>query len=234
MFNRIVFLFWLDVHSSRLLSQSQGWEEQSWILTPLCFCPLLFSPISLFSSPPRWHPSTLPPTSNLTSNFWWGLTYLNQGNLGPELKLQNHLWGKSLLHRFGERSKLLSHFKRASQVPLAVNNQSANAGGIRDVSSIPDLGSSPGGGHGNPFQYSYLETPMDRRAWWATVQRVAKIQTRLKRKKGCGTCLEVQWLRLCLRMQGVWVWSLVGELRSHMPCGQKNQNTGKKKKEVIL
>ena len=34
-----------------------------------------------------------------------------------------------------------------------------------------------------------------------------------------GTSLEVQWLRLCLPMQGMWVWSLVGELRSHMPCG---------------
>ena len=38
----------------------------------------------------------------------------------------------------------------------------------------------------------------------------------------------VQWLRLCLPVQGVWVWSLVGELKSHMPCGQKNQNIKQK------
>ena len=41
-----------------------------------------------------------------------------------------------------------------------------NAGNIRDVSSIPGLGKSPGGEHGNPLQYSYLENnPMDKGAW---------------------------------------------------------------------
>ena len=46
-----------------------------------------------------------------------------------------------------------------------------NAG---DPSSIPGLGRSPGEGNGNPFQYSYLESPMDRGAWWATVHRIAE------------------------------------------------------------
>ena len=41
-------------------------------------------------------------------------------------------------------------------------------------SSIPGSGRSPGKGNGNPFQYSCLGNPMDRRAWQATVQRVAK------------------------------------------------------------
>ena len=52
---------------------------------------------------------------------------------------------------------------------------------MRDMSSIPGLGRSLGGGHGNPLQYSCLENPMDRGAWWATVHRVAKSQTQLKR-----------------------------------------------------
>ena len=52
---------------------------------------------------------------------------------------------------------------------------------MRDMSSIPGLGRSLGGGHGNPLQYSCLENPMDRGAWWATVNRVAKSQTQLKR-----------------------------------------------------
>ena len=43
-----------------------------------------------------------------------------------------------------------------------------------DVSSIPGLGRSPRGGHGNPLHYSCLENPMDRGDWWATVHRVAK------------------------------------------------------------
>ena len=54
-------------------------------------------------------------------------------------------------------------------------------GDIRDPGLIPGLGRSPGGRHGNPFQYSCLENPMDRGAWWATVHRVTKSQTRLQR-----------------------------------------------------
>ena len=57
----------------------------------------------------------------------------------------------------------------------------ANAADIRDRGSIPGLGRSPGGGHGTPLQYSCLEQPMDRGAWWATVHGVTKTQTRLKR-----------------------------------------------------
>ena len=45
-----------------------------------------------------------------------------------------------------------------------------------DLSSIPGLGRSPGGGHGNPLQYSSLENPIDRGAWWATVHGVVKSQ----------------------------------------------------------
>ena len=51
-----------------------------------------------------------------------------------------------------------------------------NAG---DLGSIPGLRRSPGGGHGNPLQYSCLENPMDRAAWWATVHAVTKSQTQL-------------------------------------------------------
>ena len=56
----------------------------------------------------------------------------------------------------------------------------ANAGDIRDMTSVPGLGRSPGAGHGKPFQYSCLENPMDRGAWWATVHRVSNSQTGLK------------------------------------------------------
>ena len=63
---------------------------------------------------------------------------------------------------------------------LVVKNPPANTGDMRDVYSIPGSGRSPGGGHGNPLQYSCLETPIDRGAWWATVHRVAKSWTRLK------------------------------------------------------
>ena len=55
-----------------------------------------------------------------------------------------------------------------------VRNPPANAGDARDVGAIPGLGRSSGGGQGNPLQYSCLENPMDRGAWWATVHGVAK------------------------------------------------------------
>ena len=60
-----------------------------------------------------------------------------------------------------------------------VKNPPANAEDIRDVVSVPGLGRSPGGGHGNPLRYSCLENFMDRGAWQATVHRVTKSQTRL-------------------------------------------------------
>ena len=62
-----------------------------------------------------------------------------------------------------------------------VKNPPTKAGGRRDVSSIPGLGRSPGREHDNPFQYSCLENPMDRGDWQATLYRVTKSWTRLKR-----------------------------------------------------
>ena len=50
---------------------------------------------------------------------------------------------------------------------------------VGDLGSIPELGRSPGGGKGYLLQYSSLENPMDRGAWWATVHGVAKTWTRL-------------------------------------------------------
>ena len=61
-----------------------------------------------------------------------------------------------------------------AQVMLMVKNPPANAGNIKDLISILGVGRSPGGGNGNPLQYSCLENPMDRGSWQATVHRVAK------------------------------------------------------------
>ena len=54
--------------------------------------------------------------------------------------------------------------QRLSNMVLVVKNPDANAGDIRDASSVPELGRSPGGGHGNPLQNSCLENPVDRGA----------------------------------------------------------------------
>ena len=62
----------------------------------------------------------------------------------------------------------------ASQAVLVVKSLPANAGDIRDVGLVPELGRSPGGGPGNLLQYSCLENPMDRGAWQAIVHGVTK------------------------------------------------------------
>ena len=65
---------------------------------------------------------------------------------------------------------------RTSQVVLVVKNPPANPGDIRDLGSIPGLGRSPGGGHGNPLWYSCLGNPMDRGAWQTIGHMVTKNQ----------------------------------------------------------
>ena len=103
----------------------------------------------------------------------------------------------------------------------------ANAEEIRDVGSIPGLGRSPGGGHGNPLWYSCLENPMDREVWWATVHSVTKSQTRLKRLSTHAlvctkNCLE-SWghsnKSRTLSSQSLYSWGLFGG--SHYSASRK-------------
>ena len=68
--------------------------------------------------------------------------------------------------------------KCTSQVVPVIKKPPTN---VRDSGSIPGSGRSPGGGHGDPLQYSCLENPLDRGAWRATVHRVTQSWTRLKR-----------------------------------------------------
>ena len=58
-----------------------------------------------------------------------------------------------------------------------VKNPPVNAGDIRDAGLIPGLGRSPGEGNGNPLQYSCLENPKDRGAWWTAVHGIAELDT---------------------------------------------------------
>ena len=69
---------------------------------------------------------------------------------------------------------------RAPQVALVVKNPPASTGDIRDTGWIPESRRSLGRGYGNPLQYSCLEYPMDRGAWWPRVPGVAQSQTLLR------------------------------------------------------
>ena len=64
---------------------------------------------------------------------------------------------------------------------LVVKSPPVNAGDIRDMNLVPDWGRYPGGGHGNPVQYSCLKNPKDRGAWKGADHRVTKNWTQLKR-----------------------------------------------------
>ena len=77
----------------------------------------------------------------------------------------NILWNEL----FGQRV-FATRFPDGSEVKASA----CNAG---DLGSIPGLGRPPGEGNGNPLQYSCLENPMDRGAWWAAVHGVAKSRT---------------------------------------------------------
>ena len=76
------------------------------------------------------------------------------------------MWEKNLKSEKLEANKLEAVImtQGASQVALVVKNLPANTGDVRDSDLIPGLGRSPGGGHGNPLQYSFLENPMHRDA----------------------------------------------------------------------
>ena len=80
----------------------------------------------------------------------------------------------------GQFGNVYSHIE-TSQAVLMIKNPPPSAGDDRDMGLICGSERFPGGGIGNPLQYSCLENPMDRGAWQATVHGVAKSQTQLKR-----------------------------------------------------
>ena len=72
-------------------------------------------------------------------------------------------------------SYLINHLTRYTILGLGLRAQgrepACQCRRLRDTGLIPGSGRSPGGGHGNPLQYSRLENPMGRGAWWATVRK---------------------------------------------------------------
>ena len=66
-----------------------------------------------------------------------------------------------------------------------IKNLHANTGDRVEKGSIPGSGRCPGGGHGNPLQYSCQENPMDRGTWWAPVHGVAELDTSEVTEQAC-------------------------------------------------
>ena len=78
-----------------------------------------------------------------------------------------------------------------------VKNLPANAGNLEDADLMPETGRSPGGGNGNPLQYSCLENLMGRGDWWVTVRRVTKSQTQLNNGAGTTCTYQNQQSHMC-------------------------------------
>ena len=93
-----------------------------------------------------------------------------------EIGLQEQECLAGLVHTQIKKNGRLKYVLWGFPGGLAVKNSPANAG---DAGLILGSGRSPGGGNGNPFQYSCLANPLDRGAWWATVHRVANNWTQL-------------------------------------------------------
>ena len=93
--------------------------------------------------------------------------------------------GSDLVSNYGDLRRELRDLRRELRDLGKVSDGSTGkesacrAGDTRDTGSVPGLGRSLGEGNGNPLQYSCLENPMDRGAWWATVQKGTKSRTRL-------------------------------------------------------
>ena len=135
-------------------------------------------------------------------------------NTGPTREVQKlfHRWNLSdgvsnSLHSSSTHLLSISHARWASQVALVMKDPPANAGDLRDTGVIPGPGRSSGGWHGNPLQYSCLENSIDRGAWQATVHRVAKNQTGLKR---LSTQTRNDWSNPWLRHQALHIYSTKG------------------------
>ena len=106
----------------------------------------------------------------------------------------------SLPHGIGPGSTCLSKTSWPALRFAWVYNQEGLSGkeftyNAEDMDSSPESGIFSGGGSGNPLQCSFLKNPMDRGAWWAIVQRVAKSRTRLEQlSMGSGKNLK-DWLQ---------------------------------------
>ena len=107
-----------------------------------------------------------------------------------------------------------------------VKNLPASAGNVRHAGSIPGLGRSPEEGNGNPLQYSCLENPMDRRAWWGIVHGVTQSRTQLKQlsmprahSNLMGMCARV-CVCVCSHTSRAWTSSLVPATMLCLPRGQ--------------
>ena len=159
-----------------LSSSFPSWELRR---KDTCLCRMLSSTISLTVCPASSNPLQLRTIHNpgdpLHSAMWGWFLVLIHPLPSPAQQIHRKCVQKPQFK--------MKCYRTYSGLPRGTNGKESvcNAGDVRDAASIPGSGTFPEGGHGNPFQDSCLENPMDRGAWWATVHRIAQSWTWLKR-----------------------------------------------------
>ena len=133
------------------------------------------------------------PSRFLLTHYWLGLYQIIASSFRESWEMQ--VWR--------------AHCILGSSRWLSSKESTCNTEASGDAGLIPGSGSSLGGEHGKPLQYSCLEDPMDRRAWWATVHRVIKNQTGLKWLSTRALCILDNTEVLLGRKKG---WALHGQL----------------------
>ena len=117
-------------------------------------------------------------------------------------------------------------------VPGGTSAKEPYAGDMNNVCSIPASGKSPGEDNGYSLQYSFLEDPMDRGAWWTTVQSVAKSQTLLKRISTPISGRQMEAFKILTFMEAPTLESKHLQKKTDVPCshllsheslGEKNE-----------
>ena len=130
----------------------------------IIYCPTCvlscFSRVQLFATPRTVACQALLSMGFPRQGYWTGLPFPTLRHLpNPGIEPAS-LMSPALASRFFTTSAIWG-------LPCGLDGKESIACNVGDLGSISGLGRSPGGGHGSPLQYSCLENPMDRKAWWA-------------------------------------------------------------------
>ena len=159
----------LSLHSQKGKLIVGGWWGQRALHLPPCGYLFLWQVISLREKNPETADTVL-----------WAWFQLQPERTQTIIRESGRPWrGDSLHGKSFQHKRIWEVIQRHWGFPSGevVKNPPANAGDTGDLGLIPGSGRSPEAGNGNPLQYSSLENPMDRGAWWAIVHRITKSRT---------------------------------------------------------